>query len=177
MFWTDGQSQYIDKALDEGTQGYYSEKWTNLTDEGNASSDSGAYGCDTDFIMFRLADVYLMAAESVLRGGSGMTRAEGLQLVNDLRQRAYGDASGNITDTQYTLPFILDERGRELYLECTRRTDLVRYDYFTTSNYLWQWKGGVVDGRSVDSKYNYYPIPASEISANPNLATIKPVNY
>jgi hypothetical protein len=53
----------------------------------------------------------------------------------------------------------------------------VRYDYFTTSSYLWQWKGGVVDGRSVDSKYNYYPIPASELSANPNLATIKPDNY
>jgi hypothetical protein len=118
-----------------------------------------------------------MAAESVLRGGSGMSRAEGLQLINDLRQRAYGNNAGNITDTQYTLPFILDERGRELYLEGTRRTDLVRYDYFTTSSYLWQWKGGVVDGRSVDSKYNYYPIPASELSANPNLATIKPDNY
>ncbi len=177
MFWTDGQSQYIDKSLDEGTQGYYSEKWTNLTDNGDASSDSAAYGCDTDYIMFRLADVYLMAAESVLRGGSGMSRAEGLQLINDLRQRAYGNNAGNITDTQYTLPFILDERGRELYLEGTRRTDLVRYDYFTTSSYLWQWKGGVVDGRSVDSKYNYYPIPASELSANPNLATIKPDNY
>lgn len=169
MFWTDGQEQYLSKALDEATQGYYSEKWTNLTDEGEASSDSATYGCDTDFIMFRLADVYLMAAESVLRGGSGMTRAEGLQLINDLRERAYGDQSGNITDSQYTLPFILDERARELYLESTRRTDLVRFDSFTTSTYVWQWKGGVADGRSVDSRYNYYPIPAAETSANPNL--------
>jgi hypothetical protein len=120
--------------------------------------------------MFRLADVYLMAAESVLRGGSGMTRAEGLDLINALRQRAYGDNSGNITDTQYTLPFILDERARELYMECTRRTDLVRFKCFTTGDYLWQWKGGVVDGRSVDSKFNIYPIPSSELSANPNLS-------
>jgi hypothetical protein len=170
MLWTDGQAQYLDKSLDEGTQGYYAEKWTNLTDAGDASSDSGAYGCDTDFIMFRLGDVYLMAAEAVLRGGSGMTRSEGLALINALRERAYGDNSGNIADTQYTLPFILNERGRELYLECSRRTDLVRFGCFTTADYVWQWKGGVVDGRSVDSKYNIYPIPSSELSANPNLS-------
>jgi hypothetical protein len=172
MFWTDGQSQYLDKALDEGTQGYYSEKWTNLTDDGNASSDSGAYGCDTDFVMFRLGDVYLMAAESVVRGGSGMSRAEALALINSLRQRAYGDNSGNISDSDMTLQFMLDERARELYMECTRRTDLVRFGCFTTGDYLWQWKGGVVSGRSVDSKYNYYPIPASELSANPNLSNL-----
>jgi hypothetical protein len=55
-------------------------------------------------------------------------------------------------------------------MECTRRTDLVRFKCFTTGDYLWQWKGGVVDGRSVDSKFNIYPIPSSELSANPNLS-------
>ncbi len=170
MLWTDGQAQYIDKALDEGTQGYYSEKWTNLTDAGEASSDSASDGVDTDFPMFRLADIYLMAAEAVLRGGTGMTRSEALTLVNQVRERAYGDTSGNITDAQFDLNFMIDERGRELYQEATRRTDLIRFGLFTTSDYLWQWKGGLVDGRAVDNKYNVYPIPAAELTANPNLS-------
>lgn len=50
-----------------------------------------------------------------------------------------------------------------------RRTDLVRFDQFTTNKYIWQWKGGTKDGMSVDSKYNYYPIPTTELTANPNL--------
>ncbi len=170
MLWTDGQTQYLDKSLDEGSQGYYSEKWTNLTDDGAASSDSASDGVDTDFPVFRLADVYLMAAEAVLRGGTGMTRAEALTLVNLVRYRAYGNDSGNISDAQFNLNFIINERGRELYQEACRRTDLVRFGLFTTNKYLWQWKGGVVDGRAVDDKYNVYPIPAAELTANPNLS-------
>ena len=63
---------------------------------------------------------------------------------------------------------MLDERARELYHELLRRTDLVRYGLFTSSDYVWQWKGGVLDGRGVDSRYNHYPIPASELTADPN---------
>lgn len=170
LFWTDGQSQYLDTALDDGTQGYYSEKWTNLTDTGEAASDSGADGCNTDFPVFRLADVYLMAAEAVLRGGQGMTRDRAIELMNMLRERAYGNYTGYVADSQFNLDFIIAERGRELYHECTRRTDLVRFGMFTTSAYIWQWKGGVVDGRAVADSYNVYPIPATELSANPNLS-------
>ncbi len=57
------------------------------------------------------------------------------------------------------LQFILDERARELYHEGYRRTDLIRFGEFTTSKYIWQWKGGTHDGQAVDSKYNIYPIP------------------
>ena len=60
------------------------------------------------------------------------------------------NASGNITSAQLTTDFILDERGRELYYEAQRRTDLIRYGKFTTGTYLWAWKGGVGAGRSVD---------------------------
>jgi hypothetical protein len=120
--------------------------------------------------MFRLAEVYLSAAEAVLRGGEGMTRAEALNLVNAVRTRAYGDASGNISDAQFNVNFILDERGREFYHEMMRRTDLVRFDRFTTDAYLWQWKGGLLDGTAVNARYNIYPIPTSELSANPNLS-------
>ena len=68
-----------------------------------------------------------------------------------------------------TLQSLLDERGRELYWEGHRRTDLVRYDQLTTSTYLWPWKGGVSSGTAVDSKFNLYPIPSSNLSANKNL--------
>lgn len=170
LLWTDGQNQWFDTALDDGACGYHSEKWTNLTDAGEMSGDPAKNGADTDFPMFRLAEVYLNCAEAVLRGGSGMTRAEALGLVNDVRRRAYGDDSGAISDAQFNLDFMLDERGREMLLENVRRTDLVRHAKFTTAAYIWQWKGGVAAGRAVDPRFNIYPIPANEISANPNLS-------
>lgn len=170
--FSDGQAQYIDNSLEDGTQGYHHCKFTNLTDAGEAASNSAADGCNTDVPFFRLADVYLMAAEATVRGGEGMTRTEALGLVNALRDRAYGDNSGRITDSQMTLDFFIDERGREMYLECTRRTDLVRFGLFTTDKYLWNWKGGTVEGRAVDARFNYFPIPASELSANSNLKNL-----
>lgn len=169
MFYTDGQEQWLNKAIDDQSQGYFGEKYSNLTDAGEAASNTGAVGADIDFPVFRLADVYLMWAESVLRGGTGSSLGEVLPLVNLIRQRAYGNTDGDINEGQLTLSFILDERARELYWECVRRTDLVRYGVFTGGAYKWQWKGGVVDGRSTADKYNVYPIPTAELSANPNL--------
>jgi hypothetical protein len=173
LFFTEGQVQYLD-IIDDQTNGYFVSKWTNLTDDGAAASNTVDGGVDTDYPMFRLADVYLMLAEATVRGGSGATTTEALGYVNDLRKRAFGDAYetegklslSNITDVK----FFLDERARELYWECTRRTDLIRFDRFTTANYIWQWKGGVKDGRAVDSKYNIYPVPATDLTANPNLS-------
>ena len=95
--------------------------------------------------------------------------AQALTYVNALRQRAFGGASGNITSGQLTTDFILAERGRELLWEGHRRTDLVRFGKFTGATYLWAWKGNVVAGASTDAKYNLYPIPSNELSANPNL--------
>ena len=122
---------------------------------------------DTDYPMFRLADAYLMYAEAVLRGGGG-SRATALGYINALRQRAWGSTAGNITDAQLTLPFILDERSRELLWEATRRQDLIRFDQFSDAG-IWQWKGGVQPGRLTDSFRDLYPIPANELSANPNV--------
>ena len=169
MFFTTEQNQWLDKSIDDQTYGYFGEKFSNLRDNGEPASDTAADGASIDFPVFRLADVYLMAAEAVLRGGSGYTKDEVLAFVNELRERAYGDQSGNITSPELTLSFILDERGREMWWECTRRTDLIRYGLFTGGTYVWQWKGGVVDGRATNSRYNVYPIPTAELSANPNL--------
>jgi hypothetical protein len=116
-----------------------------------------------------LADVYLMYAEAVLRGGSGGDAATALNYVNMIRERAYGDEGGNITAADLSLDFILDERAREFYWEAQRRTDLIRFGKFTGDDYLWEWKGAVKNGRSIDQKFNIYPIPAADVIANPNL--------
>ncbi len=160
MFWTEGQSLEIND-ISIFNEGYAITKWKNITSEGALGSNLDY--ADTDFPMFRLGDIYLMYAEAVLRGGAG-DLGTALGYVNDLRVRAEASQVD-----QLTLSFILDERARELYWECHRRTDLVRYGLFTGGDYLWPWKGNVKEGTSTDSKYNIFPIPASDIGANPNL--------
>jgi hypothetical protein len=166
MFWTAGQNLDIDD-IGAFTDGYAITKFKNITRDGAAGSNPTYV--DIDFPMFRLADVYLMYAEAVLRGGTGGDLGTALGLVNDLRKRAYGDTGGNISLDKMTLQFILDERGRELYWEGVRRTDLIRYGQFTTGAYLWPWKGDIKEGRSTDAKYNIFPIPSTDITSNPNL--------
>jgi len=171
MFYTTGQSQYMDNGVTDRTGGYFVTKWSNLNDNGEAASNTSSDGVDTDFPMFRLADTYLMYAEAAARTSSNLSTA--LAYVNTLRSNrgAASVVQSDLTTTTDNIPFkfFLDERGRELYWECVRRTDLIRFGCFTTDQYLWQWKGGVKDGQKVDDKYKIYPIPATEISANPNL--------
>ena len=154
---------------DDVTTGWEMTKWTNLTDEGEVASDTRVNGAETDYPMFRLADVYLMAAEATLRGGTGAQKTA-LEYVNLVRERAFGGASGDIASADLTLDFILDERARELYSEGVRRTDLIRFGKYT-SGYNWNWKGGVLEGKDVDKKYCVLPVPEAELSANPGFKT------
>ena len=164
-FYTNNQNVEV-SSIGNWNDGIAAPKFTNVTSTGQAGSNGGFV--DTDFPMFRLGDAYLMYAEAVLRGGGG-SRAQALTYVNMLRERAFGGPSGDITDAQLTLPFILAERGRELLWEGHRRTDLVRYGQFTGGDYIWSWKGGVQAGTSTDAFRDLYPLPASELVANPNL--------
>jgi hypothetical protein len=146
-------------------------KWRNVRSDGQPVSDATKYWSDIDFPVFRLAEMYLIFAEATLRGATNGNAATALTLINSLRQRAHaGSSMGDITAGQLTLDFILDERGRELYWEGHRRTDLIRYGRLTTGTYLWPWKGGVASGTAVDSKYNLFPVPASNRTSNPNLS-------
>ncbi|HTJ51040.1 MAG TPA: RagB/SusD family nutrient uptake outer membrane protein, partial [Cyclobacteriaceae bacterium] len=103
------------------------------------------------------------------RGGNGGSLTQALDYVNALRERAFGDTSGDITPIQLTKEFILDERARELYWEGHRRTDLIRYGLLTGGDYLWAWKGNSKDGIATESYLNLFPIPTSDMSANPTL--------
>jgi hypothetical protein len=165
LFFTKDQNLDITNLF-AFNDGFAVTKFKNVTSTGTNGSDMTFV--DTDFALFRLADIYLMYAEAVLRGGSGsITKALGL--VNELRTRAYTDEAGNIAQSDLTLEFILDERARELYWEGTRRTDLIRFGKFSGGAYLWEWKGNAAAGAATDSRFDLFPIPATDIGANPNL--------
>jgi hypothetical protein len=79
--------------------------------------------------------------------------------------------------TSIDLDFVLNERGRELQWEAVRRTDLIRYDRLTGGTYVWPWKGGVMEGTSVPEYLNLFPIPASDITANPTWFKTRDINF
>ncbi len=167
MFYTQGQSLEI-TDLTDFTNGYAITKFKNVDVNGNAGSDPGNNFVDTDLPIIRLAEIYLNYAEAVLRGGGGSTTVA-VNKINELRERAYGNTSGNITAGDLTLDFVLNERSRELYWEGLRRTDLIRYGYFTSATYLWPFKGNVPNGIAVDSYRKLFPLPTNLLSINPNL--------
>jgi hypothetical protein len=163
LFFRTGHSPNVD-TLSDFKKGYALPKYKNKTSAGDNGSNTTGH-VDIDFPMFRLADAYLMYAEAVLRSGGNVALGE--QRFNAIRTRAYGTSAFNINGI--TLQDILDERGRELQWECTRRTDLIRYGLFTGGAYLWNFKGGEPGGTSVSSHLNLYPLPTSDIVLNPNL--------
>jgi starch-binding outer membrane protein, SusD/RagB family len=167
LFWTDGQTLEI-ADVGQFTEGYAITKFRNKTLAGEIVSNYHPDFVNIDYPMFRLADAYLMYAEAKLRGGTGGT-SDPLALINELRQRAYGDNTGNITAGQLTLDFIIDERARELYWEGHRRTDLIRYGLFTGGSYLWPWKGNSPEGTASPAHLNLFPIPQADRGANPTL--------
>lgn len=164
LFYTKGQNLEIED-LTLFTDGYAVQKFKNISSTGQRGSD--ATFPDTDFPMFRLADVYLMAAEAILRAGGDINKA--VNYTNQVRQRAYTGTRGNVNSSTLSLDFILDERARELYWECHRRTDLIRFGKFSNTDYLWSWKGGVKEGKSVEQFRDIFPIPSADLNANPNL--------
>jgi len=144
--------------------GFIITKFKNVTSTGVAGSNPTFV--DTDFPMFRLADIYLMFAEAVVRGGAGGTTGEAVNYVNLLRTRA---SSSLISASNLTLDFLIDERSRELYWEGHRRQDLIRFGKFTGGTYNWAFKGGSPGGIALPGHFNVYPMPANNLAANPNL--------
>ena len=165
MFFTEGQSKDI-PDIAEFTNGYAVTKWKNITSDGQQGSNPTYV--DTDFPMFRLAEMYLIKAEAELRQNGSVSQAS-VDLLNQIRERAFGDQSGNIQSSDVNLEWILDERARELYWEGHRRTDLIRYNQYTSGDYVWAWKGQTQEGTATNENYKLYPLPASDINANPNL--------
>ena len=178
VFWTENNesSRTLEvESLPNSLNGYSVYKYRNVTRDGSSINQENTFNnlSDIDFPVFRLAEMHLIYAEAVLRGGSGGDINTALSHINKIRGRAYDNnpnsTQGNITSAELDLDFILDERARELLWEGFRRTDLIRYNKFTTSDYLWAWKGGVKNGAAVDAKFRLFPIPITDLLANPNL--------
>jgi len=110
---------------------------------------------NNDWVVFRYADVLLMQAEAILRGGAG-SAADALTLVNSIRTNRGVTGLGTLT-----LDNLLDERARELYWEGWRRQDLIRFNKFLLA---WQEKAADPDPKTL-----VYPIPSQQIAVNPNL--------
>jgi hypothetical protein len=111
------------------------------------------FGFTNHGIVFRYADAHLMKAEAILRSGGDAT-----SLVNELRSLREATPLEVVSEKE-----ILEERGRELYLELVRRTDMIRFGQFTRN---WEFK----DPNSVgDETKNLYPIPSNALLSNPNL--------
>lgn len=115
-----------------------------------------------DVLFFRYADVVLMVAEAMMRKASP-DNAGALALVNQLRVARNAAPLPSLTlvsATNFDPLTLLAERGRELYWEWVRRTDLIRFGVFLKP---WPYKP------SDDPKYLLYPIPSQALAANPNL--------
>jgi hypothetical protein len=104
-------------------------------------------------VVFRYSDAHLMKAEAIMRGGASSDNA--LALVNELRTIRGATPLAALTEQD-----LLDERGRELYMEFVRRPDLIRFGKFTEA---WAYKDNTEGFRVL------YPIPSSALITNPNL--------
>ncbi|MEM6516810.1 MAG: RagB/SusD family nutrient uptake outer membrane protein [Bacteroidota bacterium] len=145
--------------------GYIIGKWSNKTSSGNNGSANEQV--DTDFPMFRLADVYLIYVEATLRGGNGGTLGQSATYINALRIRA--NNNNTITTNDLTLDIVLQERLVELHWEGHRRQDLIRFNRYTGGSYNWNWKGNSLSGISISDHLKVFPIPNASLASNSNL--------
>lgn len=104
-----------------------------------------------DIAWIRYADILLVKAEAQFRSNTGTP----LTLVNEVRERSDADPLISLE-----LEDFLDERGRELAFEMSRRRDLIRFDRF---NDPWEFKEASEEFR------NLFPIPENAIESNSNL--------
>lgn len=164
-FYIKGRSESMDGALYVFLNGWSCLKFNNIPhnmdqDSYLETAASKAYS-DIDFPMIRLGEIYLIYAEACMNLGQANTA---LPKVQELAARA-----GVTAPTSITQEWLIEERARELMWEGHRRTDLIRYGKFTSSSFLWTYKGGSFSGQGFDDHMKIFAIPASELASNPEL--------
>ncbi|MDT8414174.1 MAG: RagB/SusD family nutrient uptake outer membrane protein [Flavobacteriaceae bacterium] len=110
---------------------------------------------ENDYVLVRYADVLLMKAEAILRGGTDPNAQTALGIVNDLRSVRNAPALGAVDLTE-----LLAERSRELYWEGWRRNDQIRF-----STYL----NAFQQKPTSTETFLLFPIPPGALSTNPIL--------
>jgi hypothetical protein len=88
-------------------------------------NDTFGFAMIKDFVLMRLGETYLLLAEAQVQQGKLQDAAN---TINVLRARAFPNypAQGQVSASDMTLDFILDERARELIGEENRRMTLMR---------------------------------------------------
>lgn len=165
FFYNIGGVEAYDKA--NVNSGWRCWKFNSRASDGTLySTDNYTIFSSADFPMFRLAEMYLIYAEAQARlDGGTTTDSKAMGYIKELRDRA-----GVTTPSSINLDFILKERACELMWEGHRRTDLIRYGYFTAMSYPWPYKGGIPDGKvALPSYRTVYPLLQSDLSENKNL--------
>jgi len=114
-------------------------------------------GLDNDLAIYRYADILLMKAELVARKNNNWSDPVTLALVNQIRT-VHGGVDPFVSLTADTF---LAERSREMFAECYKRQDMIR---FGTYNNAYRFHPA-----DPDTHVNIFPIPEPQINANPNL--------
>lgn len=127
-------------------------KWTYAQDLVDAM--------ENDFHIFRLADVYLMKAEALVRSGESIPEAT--NLVNAVRERAYGHTQNNYTTVG--LDEVLLERRLELAWEGWSRQDDIRFGVFEQT----MWTASNCE-RATGTHLKLFPVSQDAWQTNPNL--------
>ncbi|MBE8726149.1 RagB/SusD family nutrient uptake outer membrane protein [Flavobacterium hungaricum] len=116
-----------------------------------------------DIIVSRLGETYLIAAEAYLKAG---VPATGLDRLNEVRRRA---GVANATAGEFTIDYVLDERGRELLGEYKRWFDLKRTGTLVARASAHNYKIKAANFTGIDGKLKILrPIPQSVLDLNQN---------
>lgn len=142
-------------------EGSFEDEGARLAKYDYTGAKNNTVSCD--FVVIRYADILLMKAEALMRKNGGNATSEAVELVNQVRSRAFEDPADKLyTTTTLTMDALLAERGWEFAGEGWRRNDQVRFGDFTKGK--WTFK----DSDDPDFR-NVFPIPQSQLNANPNL--------
>ena len=120
---------------------------------------------ENHYIIYRLTEIYFNKAEAIMRQNGGVATPEAVDLINACRQRAFDAAdwpAEAYTVATLTLDELYRERGREFVFEGKRRTDMIRFEKFITTDW---WDHSAHS----DPNKELFPIPARQIAINPNL--------
>lgn len=112
-----------------------------------------------DWVVYRYADILMMKAEAQMRL-NGSVNQEAVDLVNQIRMRAFGDNQNNYTTSTLTFDELLAERGREFAWEGHRRQDMIRFG---------KWMDAWFEKPAGGENTKLFPIPAQILDVNPNL--------
>lgn len=120
---------------------------------------------ENDYIIYRLTEIYFNKAEALMRKNNNQATTEAVELINASKKRAFLEddwQANKYTTASLSMDELLKERGREFVFEGKRRTDLIRFDKFTSSSW-WDHQP------SNDKNMELFPVPNNQISINPNL--------